>query len=93
MSVRDLMRSKHSEGTTPGYSATDVSLLKQASRRVQKMSTNDLLNWADVAGSGMAKGFMDYREHGDIESLAEIGLAVITLHAVVLELKARSITE
>ena len=92
MSVRDLMR-KHPEGTTPGYSAVDQNLLKQATRRVRKMSTNDLLNWADVAGSGMAKGFMDYREHGDYTSLAEIGLGVITLHAVVLELKARAVTE
>ena len=91
MSIRDIL--KHADAPTPGYSQVDVSLLKQASRRVRKMSTNDLLNWADVAWSGTAKGFMDYREHGDDASLAEIGLGVITLHAVVLELKARASTE
>jgi hypothetical protein len=91
MTIRDIL--KHNDGPTPGYSAVDQNLLKQASRRVRKLSTHDLLEWSDVAGSGMAKGFMDYREHGDYTSLAEIGLAVITLHAVVLELKARASTE
>lgn len=90
MSLRDLM-GKHPDGTTPGFSATDQELLKKATRRVRKQSTHDLLEWADVAGSGMAKGFSDYREHGDYASLAEIGLGLITLHAVVLELKARSV--
>ena len=40
----------------------------------------------------MAKGFDDYRKHGDLASLEEIGLGLITLQAVVLELKIRAET-
>lgn len=92
MNLYSLMQ-KHPEGTTPGFSEMDQELLKKATRRVRRQSTHDLLEWSDVAGSAMAKAFGDYREHGDYSSLAEIGLALITLHAVVLELKARSSTE
>jgi hypothetical protein len=88
-----LMRSKGHDAVAPGYSATDEELLRTATRRVRKMTDHALINWADVIGSGMAKGFQDYREHGDFASLAEIGLGVITLHAVVLELKARADSE
>ena len=91
MSLSDLMRKKHEDAITPGYSAMDEELLKRASRRVRKLTTAMLLDYADAAGSGMAKGFQDYREQGDYASLAEIGLGLITLHAVVLELKARAV--
>lgn len=53
------------------------------------MSDTDLLDWADSACSGMGKGFTDYRRHGELDSLGEIGLALITLQAVVLTLKER----
>jgi hypothetical protein len=91
--VRDLMKKKHEVGIEPGFSEMDQELLKRASKRVRKANTSLLLDWADAAGSGMAKGFQDYREHGDFASLTEIGLGVITLHAVVLELKARASVE
>lgn len=91
--MRQLFRSKINEGVATGFSDTDQELLKTASRRVRKLPTTELLNWADSAGSGMARGFQDYREHGDLMSLEEIGLGLITLHAVVLELKARAAAE
>lgn len=93
MSVRDLIYRKHNEAVSPGYSAEDIELLKAAGRRVAKSATTELLDWADVAGSAMAKGFDDYRHHGDTASLDEIAMAVVTLHAVVLELKARAAAE
>lgn len=93
MTVHALMRFKHDTGTSPGYSEQDTELLKTANRRVAKSATTTLLDWADTAGSQMAKAFDDYRHHGDMASLDEIGLAVITLHAVVLELKARAAAE
>jgi hypothetical protein len=74
-------------------SDTDAKLLADASKRVSKLSTTDLLDWADAAGSGMAKGFMDFRKHGDYASLEDIGLGMITLQAVVYELKARKDAE
>jgi len=75
------------------YSETDQELLTRASRRCARMAITELLDWADSAGSGMAKGFDDYRKHGDLGSLEEIGLGLITLQAVVLELKAHADAE
>ena len=72
------------------FSETDLELMARAEKRVAKMTTTALLDWADAAGSGMAKGFMDYRQHGDLASLEDIALGMITLQAVVLQLKARA---
>jgi hypothetical protein len=74
-------------------SEADEELLRKASKRCAKMTTTALLDWADAAGSGMAKGFMDYRQHGDLASLEEIGLGMISLQAVVLELTVRAKSE
>ena len=71
-------------------SETDQELLARAIQRCAGRSTTELLDWADVAGSGMARGFGDFRKHGDLASLEEIGLALFTLQAVVLELKVRA---
>lgn len=57
--------------------------------RVRRMSRTELLDWADVAGSGMAKGFMDYRKHGVVDSLEEIRLSLVQLAALVEELRER----
>jgi hypothetical protein len=78
---------------TPGPSETDEQILARAFRRADKMSTTDLLNWADVAGSSMAKGFLDYREHGGLESITDLGLGLIALQAVIYVLKARCESE
>jgi hypothetical protein len=72
---------------------SDDQQLAAARRRVAKMGTNELLNWADVAGSGMAKGFSDYRREGDVLSLDEIHLALISLTAVTDELIIRGESE
>jgi hypothetical protein len=80
-------------GRVPVPSSEDERLLREACKRVVKLSTTSLLDWADAAGSGMAKGFMDYRKHGDYASLEDIALGMISLRAVVYELKARKDAE
>ena len=77
----------------PKSSATDDQILLTATRRAQKLSTTALLDWADVAGTAMAKGFMDYREHGDLASLTDLGLGMISMQAVIYVLKARTEAE
>jgi hypothetical protein len=79
--------------TTTGPSPQDEELLSDAKRRCRKLPAMELLNWADAAGSGMAKGFDDFRQHGELESLADIGLGLITLQAVVYELTERKKAE
>lgn len=74
-------------------SEKDEELRARAAARVRKLSTSSLLDWADAAGSGMSKGFDDFRRHGDYEAIAEIALGLITLEAVVYELKARAEAE
>lgn len=74
--------------------ATHVSIdmnsaRERARRRVQKMSVHELLNWADAAGSGMAKGFDDYRRDGNPDSLHEIQDALVALSEVTEELIIR----
>lgn len=77
----------------PQPSETDQQILLTATRRAKKLSTTALLDWADVAGSAMAKGFMDYRDHGDLESLTDLGLGMISMQAVIYVLKARTESE
>ena len=71
---------------TPAYEAE----LHRARNRVAEMSTFALLEWADVAGSGMAKGFQDYRRESARESLLEIRSALIALTALNDELLERN---
>lgn len=54
------------------------------------MSTTALLEWADNAVSGMGKGFSDYRQEEQIESLLEIREALPALTALVGELITRN---
>lgn len=62
---------------------------KIANVRVPSLSTHEILNWADTAGSGMCLGFEDYRRHGTVESLDEIRRTITVLQAVAEELIAR----
>ena len=66
---------------------------RKAARRVAKMSTHELLNWADAATMGVDKGFQDYRKEGDPVSLEEIRIGLIGLEAITLELLLRDEAE
>lgn len=85
MKLRELI-GKSADQPTPLAEAEEQT---RARRRVARMSTHDLLEWADTAGSGMAKGFSDYRKEGQLESLDEIRYALLALVAVTDELQAR----
>ena len=64
-------------------------IVEKARKRLARLSTHEILNWADSAGSGMAKAFDDFRKHGEKETLEEIERALKSMSAVVEELKAR----
>lgn len=68
---------------------TNDSDQTRARRRISKMGNVELFDWADAAGNGLFKAFQDYRTHGHVESLEEIGYAVIALQSVVDELLQR----
>lgn len=69
-------------------SSEDPQLAK-ARKRVAKLSTNELLGWADVAAAGMMRGFEDYRSKGQIVSLDEIKITLLSLSALTDELIIR----
>lgn len=83
MKLRDLI------GSREPITVTDEEDLARARRRVTRMSINELLDWADAAGSGMAKGFADYRKEGNMVSLEDIRLGLISLTALTDELIGR----
>lgn len=67
----------------------DSKEYNEAVKKASRMSTTSMLDWIDVAGSGMAQGFSDYRRHGDIESLYEIRRAISQIQALTEELIIR----
>lgn len=58
-------------------------------RRVARLSTDDLMLWADNAASGMQRYLDDFRRSPDEAYLAEIKLAAISMDFVVDEMSAR----
>lgn len=57
--------------------------------RVEKMSTDDLMSWADTALYGMQRQLDDFRRDPDEAHLAEIKLAALSMDAVADELGVR----
>lgn len=70
---------------TPAY--------RTAGKRAATMSTHDILEWTDVAGSAMAKAFSDYRKEKDPDTrgaiLEELKSAISQMQAVTEELLFR----
>jgi len=85
MKLRDLIGSRPPETPLP-----DDAELARARRRVKGMSVHEMLEWADQAGSGMAKAFADFRKEGTLAPLDEIHVALLALAAVTDELVART---
>jgi hypothetical protein len=76
------------------FSGTDQDKgLERAQARIRRMSSNDLLDWLDVALSGMMRHLENYRRSGDFAHLAELGLAEMTVNMVMSELTDRSLAE
>lgn len=55
-------------------------------RRITKLSTSELLDWADVAASGIMRHLDSFRRTPDEAHLGEISLAAVTMGYVVDEL-------
>jgi hypothetical protein len=80
-------------GRTVDIPNWDADTYARAARRVKKMTDQALLDWTDMAGSGMEKGFRDFAAEEKPEialcSLDEISLALVSLWALNEELKLR----
>lgn len=72
-------------------SPEDETDLVKASRRVARLRNEELLDWADQAGTGMATLLYEHRKHGDVGSIAEVKEAMVSLQAVVYELHLRAV--
>jgi len=70
-------------------SEADLAALERASKRCSRLSTSQLLNWAEQALNGMGKGFDDFRDHGEQSSVEDIRLGLLSMLAVVTELSAQ----
>ena len=62
---------------------------EQIRNRVQRMDSSMLIEWADLAASGMQRQLDDFRRGPDEAHLGEIQVALITMGAVVDELGER----
>lgn len=49
----------------------DNPIQAKVRKRFERLSTSDILDWADQAGSGVARCLQDYRNYGASESLHE----------------------
>jgi len=70
----------------PGW---DPHRYDRAARKAGRLETSMALEFADMAGSGMARAFGDYRKHRSPESLAEIEEGLQVLWAITQLLRAR----
>jgi hypothetical protein len=58
------------QGADGAATPTDPTRAK-AAKRLDRLATVDVLDWADSVGSGLAKALDDYRKQGTPESLLE----------------------
>lgn len=65
------------------------SVRVKASARLGRLKTPEVLNWADQAGSGVAKALDDYRRLGGRESLLEARDGISALAGVLDVLLSR----
>ncbi len=68
---------------------TPEEMAARMARRVQRMDSSALLEWADLATSGMQRQLDDFRKHPDESHLGEINVALLGMGAVVDELALR----
>jgi hypothetical protein len=58
-------------------------------RRVERLSTTELVSWADMAVSSLGRDLSDWRRGGPNEHLAEAEVAAESLLAMVREVRSR----
>lgn len=59
------------------------STYARARKRLSTLTDEGLLNWADQAGSGVARALNDYRRDRAVEGLQEAKLGLDSLQALV----------
>lgn len=62
---------------------------RKARQRMSRLPTVEILDWADQAGSGVAKALNDFRRDGNRESLEEARIGMQALLGTVEELQSR----
>jgi hypothetical protein len=67
-----------------------ADLVSSTRRRLKRMTAEDMVLWADVAGSEMSRAFRSYARDRAPESLAEVERGLGILVAMVEELRSRS---
>lgn len=73
----------------PTYPTDNVR--EKVARRVSRLSEGELLDWADVAGSGIARTLRDYHRSHEPELLQEAQEAVSALQGVIDTLTERTL--
>jgi hypothetical protein len=68
---------------------TPEEILARLAKRVKRMSTDDLMLWAETATAGMMRQLDDFRHSPDQAHLAEIRLAAVSMDAVCEEISIR----
>ena len=61
----------------------------RARKRVERLSTPEILTWADTAGAGIARALSDHQRDGNPDSLEDAYEGLLTMLGVVEELKHR----
>lgn len=63
---------------------------RKVAKRLDRLPSSDVLEWADSVGSGVARALGDYRRDGAAESLAEARQGVLSLLGVLDVLDRRA---
>lgn len=71
----------------PTYPTDNVR--EKAARRVSRLSEGEMLDWADVAGSGIARALREYQRSHEPELLQEAREAISALQGVIDTLTER----
>lgn len=66
------------------------TLVEPAARKVARMSPEDMLRWADIAGGEMRRSMSDYTRTRDRRDLAEFERGLAVLVAMDEELRRRT---
>jgi len=66
------------------------SVRAKAFERMDRLSRMEILDWADMAGSGVARALQDYRRHETPESLEEARIGLQSLLGCVDAIQKRA---
>ena len=73
----------------PSSTLWDQRLYSKARTRASKLEIQELLDWSDIAGTGMAQALRVFRKERQTDILDEVRIALITLAAAVDDIQSR----